>query len=184
MQKFKVKPGEFILVTIHRPVNVDDKKNLSKVISLLKKISEYTLSRGYNHKIIFPAHPRTKKMMDVFSLKKNLENSANIILTEPVGYTDFISLLMKSKLVVTDSGGIQEEATFLKIPCLTLRNSFERPETISIGTNTLCGLDVKLIMQKVKEIYEGKYKTGKVPRLMDGKTSARISKILLDKALK
>jgi UDP-N-acetylglucosamine 2-epimerase (non-hydrolysing) len=183
-KKFKVKQGEFALVTIHRPVNVDNRKNLSKVISLLKKISEYTLKAGFNHKIIFPVHPRTQKMLDVFGLKNKLESVKNIIPAGPIGYTDFISLLMKSKLVITDSGGIQEEATFLKIPCLTLRNSFERPETISMGTNTLCGLDEMLIMSKVKEIYEGKYKKGKTPRLMDGKTSARIAKILINNALK
>ena len=184
VRKFKVNAGEFILVTIHRPVNVDDKKNLSKIISVLQKISLYTLTLGFEHKIIFPVHPRTKKMLEVFGLKNKINGIKNIILSEPIGYTDFISLLMKSKFVVTDSGGIQEEATFLRKPCLTLRNSFERPETISIGTNTLCSLDEKLVMKKVKEIYEGKYKRGKIPRLMDGKTSVRIAKILLEQALK
>jgi UDP-N-acetylglucosamine 2-epimerase (non-hydrolysing) len=123
-------------------------------------------------------------MLDVFGLKNKLESIRNIIPAEPFGYTDFISLLMKSKLVVTDSGGIQAEATFLKIPCLTLRNSFERPETITKGTNTLCGLDEKLVLSKVKEIYERKYKKGIIPRLMDGKTSVRIAKILINNALK
>lgn len=182
--KFKVKHSEIILVTIHRPVNVDNKINLSKIISLLKNISGYTLALGLEHKIIFPMHPRTRKMLKVFGLKNELEGIRNIITAEPIGYTDFISLLMKSKLVLTDSGGIQEEATFLRIPCLTLRNSFERPDTILKGTNTLCGLDEKLVMRKVKEVYEGKYKKGRIPRLMDGKTSGRIAKIIFGNALK
>ncbi len=184
LENFRVNAGEFILVTIHRPVNVDEKKNLSKVISLLRRISRYTSSLGLEHKIIFPVHPRTQKMLKLLGLKGALESIKNIIATEPVGYADFISLLRNSRLVLTDSGGIQEEATFLGIPCLTLRDSFERPETISIGTNTLCALDDKLILGKVKEVYEGRYKKGKIPHLMDGKTSERIIKILLKEALK
>jgi UDP-N-acetylglucosamine 2-epimerase (non-hydrolysing) len=184
IKNFGLDAGKFILVTIHRPVNVDNKKNLSKIISILRSISNYASSLNLDHKIVFPIHPRTQKMINSFGLKKSIESIKNIVLTEPIGYSDFIGLLMKSKLVITDSGGIQEEATFLKIPCLTLRNSFERPETISIGTNTLCSLDEKLIMEKTEEIYNRKYKKGKIPRLMDGKTSKRIVKILFSKALK
>lgn len=182
-KKFKVKPGGYLLITIHRPVNADNIDNLSKIITILKKISGYIHSLGLLHKLVFPVHPRTQKMLNAFGLNNELKSIKNIIPAEPVGYTDFISLMMKSKLVITDSGGIQEEATFLKIPCLTLRNSFERPETISLGTNTLCGLDEKMIMTKVKEIYEGKYKKGKIPRLMDGKTSSRITEIIINKSL-
>ncbi len=184
IKNFSLDAGKFILATIHRPVNVDNKKNLSKIISVLRSISNYTSSLNLEHKIVFPVHPRTQKMINSFGLKKSIESIKNIVLTEPIGYSDFIGLLMKSKLVITDSGGIQEEATFLKIPCLTLRNSFERPETISIGTNTLCSLDKELIMKKTEEIYNEKYKKGKIPRPMDGKTSERIVKILFSKALK
>lgn len=183
-KKFGVKSGKFILVTIHRPVNVDENKNLSKIISLLERISGLILSRKLEHKIIFPVHPRTRKMLNAFGLKNRLAKIRGAVISEPVGYTDFISLLMKSVFVLTDSGGIQEEATFLRIPCLTLRNSFERPETISFGTNTLCGLDVNMILNKVIEVFERKYKKAKIPRLMDGNASKRITRVLFDKALK
>jgi UDP-N-acetylglucosamine 2-epimerase (non-hydrolysing) len=178
-KKFNVLPNGFALATIHRPSNVDEIKNLSKVISILQKISNRMQRENPKQKIIFPMHPRTKKMLTSFGLMKVLKKIKNTIITEPIGYTDFIGLLTKSKFVITDSGGIQEEATFLGIPCLTFRNSFERPETISMGTNTLCGLDEKLIARKADEIYSGRYKKGKVPKLMDGKASERIVKIIL-----
>jgi UDP-N-acetylglucosamine 2-epimerase (non-hydrolysing) len=179
IKKYKVTPLRFALATIHRPVNVDNKKNLLMVISILKKTLALAGNAETEFKILFPIHPRTKKMIRKFGLSKEFGKIKNIILSDPIGYTDFIGLLMQSKFVITDSGGIQEEATFLKIPCLTLRDSFERPETISIGSNTLCGLDEKLILRKVKEIISGKYKTFKIPKLMDGKASKRIRKIIL-----
>jgi UDP-N-acetylglucosamine 2-epimerase (non-hydrolysing) len=179
LTKFTVSSGGFALATIHRPSNVDEKKNLFRVISILQKISARMLSESPHNKIIFPLHPRTKKMLASSGLISRLRKIKNVIISEPIGYTDFIGLLMKSKFVITDSGGVQEEATFLGIPCLTLRNSFERPETIVMGTNTLCGLDEKLIARKVNEIYSGKYKKGKIPKLMDGKASERIVKIIL-----
>jgi UDP-N-acetylglucosamine 2-epimerase (non-hydrolysing) len=180
-KKYEVTPGRFALVTIHRPVNVDNSKSLKKVISILKKASLMTGSADPKFKILFPIHPRTKKMLGKFGFNKEFRKSGNIVLTDPIGYSEFIGLLMRSKFVVTDSGGIQEEATFLKIPCLTLRDSFERPETISAGSNTLCGLDEKLVLGKVKEIMSGKYKTRKIPKLMDGKAARRISKVILSK---
>jgi UDP-N-acetylglucosamine 2-epimerase (non-hydrolysing) len=181
LKKYKVTERNFTLVTIHRPVNVDNRKSLSKVISILEKISEYSASQNKDHKIIFPVHPRTKKMIKAFDMIKRIEKIKNIELTEPAGYMDFVSLLFHSKVVITDSGGVQEEATFLGIPCLTLRDSFERPETISIGTNTLCALNEKLILGKVKEIFTGRYKKGRIPKLMDGKAAKRIVKIILNR---
>ena len=100
-------------------------------------------------------------------------------LKEPAGYTDFIKLLSECKAVITDSGGIQEEATFLRIPCLTLRDSFERPETLELGTNTLCGLNEKLVVSKIRDIFKGTYKKGKIPKLMDGKASSRIVSVII-----
>ena len=179
LRKYKVSPSEFALATIHRPVNVDNRKNLLKVISILKKTLALVEETEPEFKILFPAHPRTKKMLGNFGLLREFRKMKNIIFTDPVGYTEFIGLLMQSKFVITDSGGVQEEATFLKIPCLTLRDSFERPETISLGSNTLCGLDEKLILKKVKEIISGKYKSFKIPKLMDGKAAKRIRKIIL-----
>jgi len=178
LRKLKINEKKFILVTIHRPVNVDKKENLSKIISVLRKISMQKHFDGF--KIVFPVHPRTLKMTAVHRLEKELNHIKNLLITEALGYTDFIKLLTECKMVITDSGGIQEEATFLKTPCLTLRDSFERPETIELGTNTLCGLNEKLILKKANEIFSGKYKKGKIPKLMDGKASERIVKIIMD----
>ena len=128
--KLDVKPGGYILSTIHRPVNVDSKINLKKIISVFRKVSDKACRFLPGTKIILPVHPRTLKMAEHFGLKNALDKIKNLVITPPAGYTDFIKLLKNAKLVITDSGGIQEEATFLKIPCLTLRNSFERPETL------------------------------------------------------
>lgn len=178
LNKLNLKSGKFILSTIHRPVNVDDRQNLAKVVSLFGNISKLIDKYDPELKIVLPMHPRTGKMAEKFGLLKKLQMVQGIMLIEPAGYIDFIKLLEDSKLVITDSGGVQEEATFLGIPCLTLRDSFERPETLKIGTNTLCGLNEGLILRKVKEIFENKYKSGKIPPLMDGKASKRIVKIL------
>ncbi|MGA2667946.1 MAG: UDP-N-acetylglucosamine 2-epimerase (non-hydrolyzing) [Ignavibacteria bacterium] len=181
MKKLNLKKKGFILVTIHRPSNADSRNNLAGIVSLLESISGLAETRDKAEKIIFPIHPRTKKMAERFGLASKLRKIKNLVILEPAGYTDFINMLMNSKLVITDSGGIQEEATFLRIPCLTLRDSFERPETITIGTNTLCGLNNELVLSKVREVFEGKYKKSSVPKLMDGKAARRIVKILKEK---
>ena len=179
LRQFGLQKGNFALTTIHRPANVDNKKNLKKVISILSGISR--TSAGYkDFKLVFPVHPRTLKMIKAFGLQNDFNKIYNLVITEPAGYSDFIRLLGDCAFVVTDSGGIQEEASFMRIPCLTLRDSFERPETIEIGSNTLCGLNEIMIVKKVKEIFTGKYKKGRVPKHMDGKASKRIVKILLN----
>lgn len=178
LKKLKLKPNGYLLSTIHRPINVDKEDNLKKIISIFEKISEKSLKHNSDFKIVLPVHPRTKKMLNHYGLMKRFSGIKNLLLTEPAGYSDFIRLLTDAKLVITDSGGIQEEATFLSIPCLTLRDSFERPETLKIGSNTLCKLKEKLILSKISEIFEGKYKKGKVPKLMDGKASKRIVSII------
>ena len=174
LKKLKLKKGRYILSTIHRPVNVDNKENLARIISIFSRVSEKALSYDPEIKIVLPIHPRTLKMAENFSLLEKLKSIPGILTIDPAGYTDFIKLLTDSILVITDSGGIQEEATFLKIPCLTLRDSFERPETLKLGSNTLCGLNEALVIKKISEIFTGKYKKGKIPRLMDGKASKRI----------
>ncbi|HEY3250480.1 MAG TPA: UDP-N-acetylglucosamine 2-epimerase (non-hydrolyzing) [Ignavibacteria bacterium] len=179
LKKLRLQKGNYILTTIHRPVNVDKKENLEKIISIFRKVSENAVKYNSDIKIVFPVHPRTLKMIGEYGLGSEFEKIKNLQITAPAGYTDFIRLLMDSKFVITDSGGIQEEATFLKRPCLTLRDSFERPETIEIGSNTLCGLNEKLIIRKVKEIFSGSYKKGRIPKLMDGKAAKRIVNILL-----
>jgi len=183
LKKYKLKKAEYILATIHRPVNTDKEVNLAKIFSILEKISITAGSYIPGIKIVFPVHPRTMKMAEKFGLTEKLKKIPGILIKEPSGYTDFLKLLSECKLVITDSGGIQEEATFLKIPCLTLRDSFERPQTIESGTNTLCGLNEKLILAKLNEIFKGYYKKARIFKLMDGKASERIVEVLIEKLI-
>ncbi|MFI5212183.1 MAG: non-hydrolyzing UDP-N-acetylglucosamine 2-epimerase [Ignavibacteria bacterium] len=178
LSKLGMRPGSYMLSTIHRPANVDNKENFSKIIRIFTKISAMVAEYDPDFRIVLPIHPRTFKMAEEFGFLKKFRNIRNLELIDPAGYIDFIKLLSESKFVITDSGGIQEEATFLKIPCLTLRDSFERPETLEMGSNTLCRLNEGLILRKIREIFEGKYKKGIIPRLMDGKASKRIVNIL------
>jgi UDP-N-acetylglucosamine 2-epimerase (non-hydrolysing) len=130
--------------------------------------------------IIFPAHPRTASRIEEFGFSDKIQNS-NIKVIEPLGYLDFSNLMSNSKLVLTDSGGLQEETTALKIPCLTLRENTERPITIEMGTNVLVGTDSEKIKQEAFEILakEDFTKDAKIPPLWDGKTAARICDALL-----
>lgn len=168
---------DFVLVTLHRPSNVDSKENLKKILKIFTNINEINPLLD----IVFPVHPRTIKMVEKFKMKSFFNEIKNLIVTEPFGYLDFLKLTYNSKFILTDSGGIQEEATYLQIPCLTLRENTERPITVEIGTNVLCGLNEELISRKVKEIESGKYKKGKIPKLWDGNAAKRIVEILLKK---
>jgi len=164
------------LVTIHRPSNVDDKKDLENVIQILNFIQSRI-------KIVFPIHPRTRKSLIKYNLEEELSNP-NIIITEPLGYLEFLNLIINSKFILTDSGGIQEEASYLKIPILTLRNNTERPVTIEEGTNTLLGNDILKLKKHLDEILSDTYKKGKPIEMWDGKASQRITNIIIDKVLK
>jgi len=170
----------YALVTLHRPSNVDKKETLEKIIRIFENINK--INPGLD--IVFPVHPRTVKMAEKFRLKKRLDSVNNLLLTEPVGYIDFLSLLISAKYVLTDSGGIQEETSFLGVPCLTLRYNTERPVTIFEGTSTLCGLNEKLIYSSIQKIESGNYKKGKKIKFYDGKTAPRIAKIILNKIFK
>jgi UDP-N-acetylglucosamine 2-epimerase (non-hydrolysing) len=161
---------KFGVVTLHRPSNVDDPKTLTKILVSLNKISEKL-------PIVFPVHPRTHKMLR--GLKGMKLNSKRILLVEPLGYIEFLNLVYRSALVITDSGGIQEETTYLGIPCLTLRSNTERPITLTMGTNTLVGNDFKLLDKKIGEVLKGKYKKGKIPPKWDGRAAGRIAKIIV-----
>lgn len=177
IEELCISRNKYITVTIHRPSNVDSRNNLLKISRIFSAINKINPELD----IVFSVHPRTVKMMRKFKLESNFYNIKNLILTNPFGYLDFLKLISQSKFVLTDSGGIQEETTFLKIPCLTLRENTERPVTIRKGTNTLCGLDEKLIIRKIREIENNKYKKGKNPLLWDGKSSRRIAKVLISK---
>jgi len=170
--KLIMNPDEhYALVTLHRPSNVDEYDGLKMLLTSLVEI-------GKHIKIIFPMHPRTKKNIQDFGLSTYVNSSKNLIITEPLGYFDFLKLEKKAKLILTDSGGVQEESTYFGVPCLTLRENTERPITITEGTNQLVGLNVESIVNSSLEIIEGKVKKGKIPKYWDGKTAQRVVKVL------
>jgi UDP-N-acetylglucosamine 2-epimerase (non-hydrolysing) len=158
----------FILVTLHRPSNVDDPDTLGQLLTTLKRISKEI-------QIIFPIHPRTRRRLEEYKLS---DVGANVLLTEPFGYLEFLWLQQHATAVVTDSGGIQEETTFLQVPCLTMRENTERPITAEIGTNILVGTDTVRLGKEIENILEGRAKKGSVPALWDGRAGQRIAEIL------
>ncbi|MCF6131478.1 non-hydrolyzing UDP-N-acetylglucosamine 2-epimerase [Flavobacterium wongokense] len=167
--EFKLETGNYIILTLHRPANVDEEKSL---INLLEGIDKMVGDK----KIIFPIHPRTKAILG----ETNLELK-NILFVEPQGYLNFMYLIKNSFAVITDSGGISEETTVLGIPCFTMRNNTERPETQTIGTNTLVGTSIENLEKIFGEfLVNGPRKAG-IPELWDGKASERIIDILLSK---
>lgn len=163
----------YVLVTLHRPGNVDNKESINNLLDVFYEI-------GQQIKIIFPMHPRTKKMLDTFGLTDKAFSNPDLIITDPIGYLDFLQLMQNAKMILTDSGGIQEETTYLKIPCMTIRPNTERPVTIDLGTNILVGSDSDKIIQESKKIIAGDTKDGVIPDLWDGHAAERIVKVLLD----
>ena len=159
-------PDRYILVTLHRPANVDDDR-------ILKVILGYLLELNRQVKVVFPVHPRTRQRIADFGIDVN-----KLDLREPLPYIEFLSLQRRATAVVTDSGGIQEETTYLKVPCLTLRNNTERPVTVTMGTNILIGQEGATLRAELNKILEGKQKQGTVPPLWDGHTGQRIAEIL------
>lgn len=174
LKKFNIKPKQYALLTLHRPSNVDDKKILKKLLQTFSVIQKKI-------KIIYPIHPRVKKRIKEFGFEKHIKQMKNFIITPPLGYLDMIYLLNNAKLLLTDSGGTQEESTILKIPCLTLRDNTERPITVNIGTNIIVGINKNKILKEVNKILSGKIKRGDIPKYWDGKTARRIVKILVGK---
>jgi UDP-N-acetylglucosamine 2-epimerase (non-hydrolysing) len=164
----------FGLLTLHRPANVDRVEVLSGILDALDEIAKHLL-------IVFPAHPRTRKMLAEFQLLERVSGNKRVCLTEPLSYLEFLNLFSAAKLVLTDSGGIQEEATVLGVPCLTLRENTERPITVELGTNTVVGVDPERIKRAALMTLERKT-TGiphRVPPLWDGQTADRILNQLL-----
>jgi UDP-N-acetylglucosamine 2-epimerase (non-hydrolysing) len=157
----------YVLMTMHRPATVDNKDELQKLLELIKYISQ-------NNKIVFPVHPRTLKNMEKFGLKEQFEAIKELIFTEPLDYFAFQKLIKYTRFILTDSGGIQEESTFLQVPCLTLRENTERPSTCSIGSNTLVEFNNSTLKTYIESIQNGTYKKGAIPPLWDGKATERI----------
>ena len=175
LQRFRLAPHEYGLVTLHRPSNVDDPRTLESLLSTLEWIQRRL-------PLVLPLHPRTRNRLDEFSLLDRATALPNLQLAEPMGYLDFLALTASAKLVVTDSGGLQEETTALGIPCLTLRESTERPVTVSVGTNIICGSDSDAIRHNVEKILAGRAKSGAIPDLWDGRASERVAKVLVESA--
>jgi len=166
---YRLPATDYIVMTMHRPANVDTEKGLKSILELIELSSQ-------NTKIIFPIHPRTRAHMEKFGLAERLDQAKNLIMTEPLGYLEFIQLMSNATAILTDSGGIQEETTYLGVPCLTFRDSTERPITVTLGTNQLLSdLDPKKTYAALLEILAGKVKKGSIPPLWDGKAAERIA---------
>jgi UDP-N-acetylglucosamine 2-epimerase (non-hydrolysing) len=165
-QKLNGLPNRYVLVTLHRPANVDDDH-------ALKVILGYLLELNSELKVVFPVHPRTRRRIADFGI-----DVSQLDLREPLPYIEFLALQRRATAVVTDSGGIQEETTYLKVPCLTLRNNTERPVTVTMGTNILVGQDGTMLRAELTKILQGKQKQGTVPPLWDGHAGERIAEIL------
>lgn len=169
LEKLYLMGKRFVLVTLHRPSNVDDPQNLKQILFTLSEISSCA-------DVLFPVHPRTRQVMKALG---NLILSPRLHFVDPVGYLEFLSLQRRSELVITDSGGIQEETTYLGIPCLTVRENTERPVTVDVGSNILVGSDMDRLKTEANKALSGNGKRGSVPPLWDGMASERIAEIVL-----
>ena len=160
-------PERYALVTLHRPANVDDSLALKAILETLLEVNRDVA-------VVFPAHPRTKKRIEAFGL-----SDSQLRLLDPLPYVDFLGLQSRATLVITDSGGIQEETTYLGVPCLTVRENTERPITVSMGTNVLVGRDPAKLRRELSIILSGRTKKGTVPPLWDGHTGERIANVVV-----
>jgi UDP-N-acetylglucosamine 2-epimerase (non-hydrolysing) len=164
-------PERYALVTLHRPANVDDGLRLKGILESLLEVNR-------DLSVVFPAHPRTRKRIEDFGL-----NAGQLRVLNPLSYVDFLGLQSRATVVITDSGGIQEETTYLGVPCLTVRENTERPITVSIGTNVLVGRDREKLRTELSRVLAGKAKKGSVPPLWDGHAGERIAEILVKQPL-
>ncbi len=173
LKKLQLRKGEYGVVTLHRAENVDHKEVFSEILEALVEIQNRI-------QLIWPMHPRTKKMTSRLQLTHFLKESKKLKIIQPLGYLDMAELLKQSRIVFTDSGGIQEEATVLNVPCVTLRERTERPITVQVGTNRVVGTKKARILKESIKVLKGKIKKGRIPPYWDGKTSRRIVAILID----
>lgn len=165
--ELRLKERNYLVMTLHRPANVDEENKLGALL-------ETIIQHSRDLPLIFPVHPRTRKILEKVAL-----NASNLFMTEPLGYLEFNYLVERAKAVITDSGGITEETTVMGVPCMTLRNSTERPETVSEGTNELLGVDPAAIGPALGRLFAGQWKRGSIPEKWDGNTASRIVDILV-----
>ena len=166
-EELHLEEGKYIVMTLHRPANVDEEQKL-------RQLMQEIIDNSHGLPLVFPVHPRTAKVLEHLGI-----SNSKLHTIEPLGYLEFNFLVEHSKAVITDSGGITEEATVMGIPCMTLRDNTERPETVDVGTNELVGTNPKNIKPAMDRLFAGEWKKGEVPELWDGKTSERIIEALL-----
>jgi UDP-N-acetylglucosamine 2-epimerase (non-hydrolysing) len=169
LDKLKLTPGQYTLMTFHRPSNVDTPPALARLVEMLNRLTEKS-------RLVFPIHPRTRKNLEEFGLMGKLNKE--ILTLDPIGYFDFLALIKSAGLLITDSGGIQEETTFLGVQCITVRNNTERPVTVTTGTNQLIGTELEAVEKAAIEVLEGHIKEGTIPEKWDGHTAERIVDII------
>jgi UDP-N-acetylglucosamine 2-epimerase (non-hydrolysing) len=173
LSTLSLKPKDYALLTLHRPSNVDSKESFAGILNALEEIQK-------SIPIVYPIHPRARRRIREFGLEKRMIGISHLKAIKPLGYLDFLKLMKESKLVMTDSGGMQEETTVLGIPCLTLRRNTERPITVNMGTNVVVGNNPERIIEEANKILKGDVKEGRIPDLWDGKAAQRIVRILKD----
>jgi UDP-N-acetylglucosamine 2-epimerase (non-hydrolysing) len=171
LERYGLDSQGFALLTLHRPSNVDVPEVLTKILDALAEIQSRL-------PIVFPAHPRTVERVREFGLEDRIAAMPDLRVTEPLGYLEFLNLMANARVVLTDSGGIQEETTILGVPCLTLRKNTERPVTVTAGTNTLVGCDPQRIVVEALAVLDSEGKTGRVPELWDGQAAERVVELL------
>lgn len=174
LQELDIQPRTYALLTLHRPSNVDDDATLAGIVKALTELRTML-------PVIFPIHPRTRKHLESAGFAQTLSALPNVRLLDPLGYLDFLKLLAEARLVLTDSGGIQEETTILNVPCLTLRENTERPVTVRQGTNTIVGMNPANILEVSRQVLSSPIKPARQPELWDGQAAQRIIAMLHNK---
>jgi UDP-N-acetylglucosamine 2-epimerase (non-hydrolysing) len=172
LRELGLEPSGYAVLTLHRPSNVDDPEALAGILGALEEVAR-------DMPLVFPAHPRTREKLRTFGLDGRLARLPGLRMIDPAGYLDFLKLMSSARLVLTDSGGIQEETTILQVPCLTLRENTERPVTVELGTNQLVGRDPDRILAAYRALKQGDRPPGRMPPGWDGRAAGRITDVLL-----
>ena len=159
---------DYAVLTLHRPSNVDEPEMLRRIVATLSEISGEL-------PVVFPMHPRTRQRLSALDLNQEI---GRLGVVEPMGYLEFLALQRDARVVITDSGGVQEETTFLGVPCLTVRENTERPITVEVGTNLLVGRDMERLKTELGKVLAGRPKAGRIPPLWDGKSAQRVADII------